>query len=197
MSETRTMQKEDLFELRFLNSGALSPAGERVAYCVNKIDATDDKEYSTMFLLDIARGVTRQMTNGRAMDRGPRWSPDGRSLAFISDRAGLAQLYVLPVDGGEARELTQFKRRIGDGIAWSPDGGKIAFSAAPDAAAPDKSKEPYRLDRTVYRFDGIGYLDDAVQDIYVIDLASGEIAQLTAGTPQTDSVTLLREDRDR
>ena len=179
MSKTRTMQKEDLFELRFLNSGALSPAGERVAYCVNKIDATADKEFSTMFLLDIARGETRQMTNGRAMDRGPQWSPDGRSLAFISDRGGLAQLYVLPVDGGEARELTQFKRGIGDGIAWSPDGGKIAFSAAPDAEALDISREPYRLDRTVYRFDGIGYLDDAVQDIYVIDLASGEIAQLT------------------
>ncbi|MCY3867214.1 MAG: S9 family peptidase [Chloroflexi bacterium] len=179
MSQKRTMQKEDLFELRFLNGGALSPAGGRVAYSVNKIDAKADKEFSTMFLLDIAAGETRQMTHGKAMDRGPQWSPDGESLAFISDRGGKAQLYILPVDGGEARELTQFQRGIGDGIAWSPDGGKIAFSAAPDAAAPDLRKEPYRLDRTVYRFDGIGYLDDAVQDIYVIDLDTGAIAQLT------------------
>lgn len=179
MSEKRTMQKDDLFELRFLNGGALSPDGELAAYCVNKIDAKADKEYSTMFLLDIAAGETRQMTNGKAMDRGPQWSPDGKSLAFISDRGGKAQLYLLPVDGGEARELTRFQRGIGDGIAWSPDGGKIAFSAAPDAEAPDLRKEPYRLDRTVYRFDGIGYLDDAVQDIYVIDLDTGAIAQLT------------------
>ena len=179
MSDSRTIQKEDLFKLRFLNGGALSPTGEQVAYCVNKIDAEADKEFSTIYLLDIASGETRQMTNGRAMDRQPRWSPDGRSLAFISDRGGKAQLHLLPADGGEARELTQFKRGIGDGIAWSPDGGKLAFSAVADADAPDLSQAPYRLDRTVYRFDGIGYLDDAVQDIYVLDLADGAITQLT------------------
>ncbi len=179
MSDSRTIQKEDLFELRFLNGGALSPDGERVAYCVNKIDAEADKEFSAIYLLDIASGETRQMTNGRALDRQPQWSPDGRSLAFISDRRGKAQLQLLPVDGGEARELTQFKRGIGDSIAWSPDGSKLAFSAVADADAPDLGKEPYRLDRTVYRFDGIGYLDDAVQDIYVLDLASGAIRQLT------------------
>jgi len=179
MSEKRTMQKEDLFEICFLNGGALSPDGGSVAYCVNKINENADKEFSTLFLLDIAAGETRQMTNGKAMDRGVQWSPDGNSLAFVSDRGGKAQLFILPVDGGEARELTQFQRGVGDGIAWSPDGGKIAFSAAPDAAAPDLSKEPYRLDRTVYRFDGIGYLDDTVQDIYVIDLATGAVAQLT------------------
>jgi len=179
MSDTRTIQKEDLFELRFLNGGALSPDGERVVYCVNKIDAEADKEFSAIYLLDIASGETRQMTNGRAMDRGAQWSPNGKSLAFISDRGGKAQLQLLPADGGEARELTQFKRGIGDGIAWSPDGGKLAFSAAPDADAPDLGVEPYRLDRTVYRFDSIGYLDDAVQDIYVLDLDSGAITQLT------------------
>lgn len=179
MSDTRTMQKEDLFELRFLNGGALSPDGERVAYCVNKIDAEADKEFSALYLLDIATGETRQMTNGEAKDRLPKWSPDGGTLAFVSDRGGTAQLYLLPVDGGEARELTRFKRGIGDGIAWSPDGGKIAFSAVKDAEAPDLSKEPYRLDRTIYRFDGIGYLDDAVQDIYALDLADGAIRQLT------------------
>lgn len=179
MTEIRTMQKEDLSELRFLNGGALSADGERVVYCVNKINAEDDKEYSTIYLLDIASGETRQMTNGAAVDGLPAWSPDGKSIAFSSDRGGNAQLYLLPVDGGEARQLTQFKRGIGGGIAWSPDGGQIAFSAVTDAAAPDISKEAYRLDRTVYRFDGIGYLDDAVQDIYVLDIASGAIKQVS------------------
>ncbi len=179
MADTRTVQKEDLFELRFLNGGALSPEGERVAYSVNKIDAEADREFSAIYLHDIATGDTRQLTSGEAKDWGPRWSPDGKSLAFISDRGGKAQLYLLPVDGGEARALTRFKRGIGDGIAWSPDGGKIAFSAAPDADAPNLSVAPYRLDRTVYRFDGIGYLDDAVQDVYALDLADGAIKQLT------------------
>ena len=179
MTDIRTMQKDDLSELRFLNGGALSPDGERVVYCVNKINAEDDKEYSTIYLLDIASGEPRQMTSGAAVDGLPTWSPDGKSIAFSSDRGGKTQLYLLPVDGGEARQLTRFKRGIGGGIAWSPAGGQIAFSAVTDAAAPDLSKEAYRLDRTVYRFDGIGYLDDAVQDIYVLDIASGAIKQLT------------------
>ena len=179
MADTRTMQKEDLFELRFLNGGALSPEGERVAYSVNKIDAEADREFSAIYLHNIATGDTRQLTRGEAKNWSPRWSPDGKSLAFISDRGGKAQLYLLPADGGEARALTQFKRGIGDGIAWSPDGGKIAFSAAADADAPNLNVAPYRLDRTVYRFDGIGYLDDAVQDIYALDLADGAIKQLT------------------
>ena len=179
MTEIRTMQKDDLCELRFLNGGALSPDGELVVYAVNKINVEEDKEYRTIYLLDIASGETRQMTNGAAVDGMPRWSPDGKSIAFSSDRGGKAQLYLLPADGGEARQLTQFERGIGGGIAWSPDGGLIAFSAVTDAEAPDLSKEAYRLDRTVYRFDGIGYLDDAVQDIYVLDIASGAIKQLT------------------
>jgi len=179
MSIVRTMQKEDLFELRFLNGGALSPDGERVAYCVNKINAEADKEFSTIYLLDMTSGETLQMTNGEAIDRAPRWSPDGQSVAFISDRGNKSQLYLLPTDGGEARQLTDFKRGIGDGIAWSPDGKLIAFSAAPDADAPNLHSEPYRLDRTVYRFDGIGYLDDAVHDIYILDLADGATRQLT------------------
>lgn len=179
MTDKRTLQKEDLCQLRFLNGGALSPDGERVVYAVNKINTEDDKEYSTIYLQDIASGETRQMTNGAAVDGLPTWSPDGNSIAFSSDRSGKAQLYLLPADGGEARQVTNFKRGVGGGIAWSPDGGQIAFSAVADAEAPDLSKEAYRLDRTVYRFDGIGYLDDAVQDIYVLDIASGAIKQLT------------------
>ncbi|MDE2637499.1 MAG: S9 family peptidase [Chloroflexota bacterium] len=181
MTDKRTLQKEDLCQLRFLNGGALSPDGKRVVYAVNKINAEEDKEFSTIYLYDIASGETRQMTSGAAVDGLPSWSPDGNSIAFSSDRGGEAQLYLLPADGGEARQLTHFQRGIGGGIAWSPDGGFIAFSAVTDAEAPDLSKEAYRLDRTVYRFDGIGYLDDAVQDIYMLDIVSGAIKQLTDG----------------
>lgn len=179
MPRTRTMQNDDLFNLKFLNGGALSPDGSKALYTINKIDAAENKEFSTICLLDIASGETRQMTNGQAADSSASWSPDGKSIAFISNRDGQAQLYLLPVDGGEARQLTTFKRGIGASIAWSPNGQMIAFSAKADAKAPDLSTEPYRVDRTVYRFDAIGYLDDEVQDVYLHDLASGETKQLT------------------
>ena len=179
MPHTRTIQKEDLFHLHFLNGAALSPDRSQVIYTVNKINADEDKEFSTIYLLDIASGEKRQMTNGAAVDKQPAWSPDGRSVAFISDRDGKSQLYNLPADGGEARRLTSFKRGIGGSFAWSPDGTKIAFSAVKDADAPDLATEPYRVDRTIYRFDAIGYLDDAVKDIYLLDLDSLQTKQLT------------------
>ena len=180
MVERRTIEKEDLFALRFLNGGALSPDGGRVVYAVKSIDVDCDKEYSTIYAQELGTGEGRQMTSGKAVDGNAVWSPDGKSIAFVSDRSGLAQLYLLPVDGGEARQLTAFKRGIGGSIAWSPDGGKIAFSAKADAEAADLTVEPYRVDRTVYRFDAIGYLDDEAQDVYAQELASGETRRLTA-----------------
>ena len=176
---TRTIQPDDLLNLHFLNGAALSPDASKIIYTVNKIDADDDKEYSRLYFHDLASGDTRQMTNGRSVDASARWSPDGTTIAFISDRTGKSQLVLLPADGGEARQLTDFERGIGGDLAWSPDGGKIAFCAKPNAEAADLSVEPYRVDRTVYRFDAIGYLDDEVNDVYVFDLASGETARLT------------------
>ena len=179
MPDKRAMQKEDLFNLHFLNGGALSPDGAKALYTVNKIDADEDKEFSTIYLHDLTTGETRQMTNGKARDSLACWSPDGKSIAFLSDREGQTQLYLLPADGGEARQLTTFKRGIGGSLAWSPDGAMIAFSAKADTEAPDLATEPYRVDRTVYRFDAIGYLDDEAQDVYVYELASGETRRLT------------------
>ena len=177
MSKTRTIQAEDLFHLRFLNGGKLSPDQSQVIYYVHQIDAEKDEEFSTIYLLERAAGHRRQMTSGSAKDTNPQWSPDGRSIAFTSNRAGRPQLYLMPVDGGEARQLTALEQGV-RGFAWSPDGAKIAFTAKPDPAV-DLATEPYRLDRTVYRFDDIGYLDQNVQDVYVVDIASGETRQLT------------------
>ncbi len=179
MNNRRPLQKEDLFALHFLNGGALSPDGAMLLYTVNKINADEDKEFSALYLQDLATGETRQMTSGKAKDGNAAWSPDGKLIAFTSDRDGSAQLYLMPVDGGEARQMTRFKRGIGGSFAFSSDGSQIAFCAKEDRDAPDLSTEPYRVERTVYRFDAIGYLDDEVQDVYVLGLDSGEIQRLT------------------
>jgi len=184
MTDTRTIQPDDLFGLYFLNGAQLSPDGDSILYYVNKINAEDDKEYATIYLND------RQMTNGKAQDITPEFSPDGKSIAFLSDRSGKVQLYQMPVDGGEAHQLTDLKQNLG-GFAWSPDGSKIAFSAKPDFEGDDPidlTKEPYRVTRKVYRFDAIGYLDQNVHNIYLLDVASGEVTQLT--DDETDNVSL-------
>ena len=72
---TRTIQPDDLLNLRFLNGAALSPDASQVIYTVYKINAEDDREYSTMYLLDLASGGSRQMTGGRAIDAGRAGRP--------------------------------------------------------------------------------------------------------------------------
>jgi dipeptidyl aminopeptidase/acylaminoacyl peptidase len=82
------------------------------------------------------------------------------------------------VDGGEARRMTELPQGVAGGPVWSPDGGWLAFTAGPPGDPPDYAR-PYRLTRQVYRFDELGYLDGAVQDIYVVATAGGEARRLT------------------
>jgi len=175
------MQIDDLFALKSLQEAALSPDGTKVLYTVTHVDEEAEKEFSTIYLLDLSSGETRQMTTGKQVDAGPRFSPDGTTIAFISDRKEKNQIFLLPVDGGEARQLTDLKQGASN-PEWSPDGSKIAFTAGVDYGEddpPDYSKDPYRVTRNVWRFDAIGALDLAVSNVYMVDVASGDVEQLT------------------
>ena len=184
MSDTpRTMQREDLFKLDWLQTAQLSPDGQKVIYAVSHIEGEEDKEkeYSTLYLLDVKTATSRKMTSGKQKDTSPAWSPDGKTIAFVSDRAEKPQIYLLPVDGGEAQALTDLKQGAG-GPIWSPDGTKIAFTAGIDYGedeAPDRSSQPYRVTRNIWRFDDIGDIDLAVNNLYVIDVASSDVTQMT------------------
>ncbi len=177
---SRTLQANDLFNLKFLQGGSFSPDNSKVIYSVSHIDK--EEEYITIWLYDVQTKQHRQMTSGKAKDSNPKWSPDSKQIAFISERGDKPQIYLLPVDGGEARHLTQMKQGVGGDLAWSPDGKKIAFTAGVDYGdeePPDLTKDVYRVTRNVYRFDALGYLDQAVLDIYVIDVGGGEPKRLT------------------
>ena len=186
MKDQRTFAPEDLFELKFLQNAHFSPDGTQVIYTVSHVETSDDpdeeKEYQTIWLLTLATGKARQMTTGKALDGSPRISPDGTQIAFVSDRGDSPQIYTLPIHGGEATQITNLKQGAGGVPQWSPDGSKIAFTAKPtfDSDKPlDLSKRVYRVTRPIYRFDAMGYLDQLVQAIHLVDLASGETTQLT------------------
>src|SRR5262245_45824082 len=157
--EHHTIQPNDLFHLQFLQGAQLSPDSKTVVYSVSHVDNEQEKEYTTLWLLSLETGETRQLTAGRARDTNPQWSPGGKQLAFLSNRDGTQQVYLIPIDGGEAKALTAMKQGVGSGPAWSPDGKSIAFTAGPTSEPPDP-KKPYRVTRHTYRFDGVGYLDN-------------------------------------
>lgn len=182
ISEKQSIQKKDLFKFKFINSGKLSPDGRRVVYGVSHADPEKEEEYVALWLLDVESGEKRQLTAGVKTDTSPDWSPDGTQIAFLSTREGSPQVYVIPVDGGEAKKLTDMKQAIGGGPVWSPDGRYIAFTAGPKMDAPPDPSKPYRITRSIYRFDGAGYLHNLLQDVYVLpyeDGKAGEPKQLT------------------
>ncbi|MBT9139734.1 MAG: Dipeptidyl-peptidase 5 [Dehalococcoidia bacterium] len=176
--QRQMVEPADLFRFMFLQDARLSPNGNTVAYVVSHVDAEKEEEYAAIWLLSLETGESRRLTAGLARDTNPQWSPDGKQIAFLSTRGDKPQIYLIPVDGGEARALTAMKQGVGGGPAWSPSGKQIAFTACPAAEPPDPQK-PYRVTRHIYRFDAVGYLDSVVQDIYVIPAEGGEPKQLT------------------
>jgi Tol biopolymer transport system component len=105
---------------------ALSPDGSRVAYTVTETNWEDNAYETEIFLARTDGGPPVQLTRGKKSSSAPAWSPDGKWIAFVSDRTDKRQLYLIAPDGGEPRPLTDV-----DGVgsfAWSPDGSKIALT---------------------------------------------------------------------
>src|SRR6266540_1892673 len=117
----RPIQPEDVLKLKSIADVQIAPDGSRIAYVVSQIDAEKDDTRATIWLVPAEGGDPVQFTRGPKRDTAPRWSPDGRMLAFLSDREEeKPQLYVMPVAGGEPRRLTSLDHGAGP-AEWSPD----------------------------------------------------------------------------
>jgi dipeptidyl aminopeptidase/acylaminoacyl peptidase len=169
----RSIAPDDLFRFRFIVGADLSADGTRVVFAQTRIapgEGEDDDavEHTDLYLLDVESCAVQRLTVSDSTNSAPAISPDGSKVAFTSSRTEKPQLWLLPLDGGESRQLTDLPQGVGGGAVWSPDGRKIAFTAGPQGE-PRKPDRPYRITRTVWRFDNVGVLDDAVQDVYVLE----------------------------
>ena len=139
---TPTPQKpltpEASLNLRFLSDLQLSPDGTRLAFVVTE-PPTDDGRATHIWLYDKRTNTTRQFTYSKKSEKWPRWSPDGKQLAFLSNRNEEDQIYAMRADGGEAIALTKGKRGIAR-FEWSPSSQQIAF-LAPDAKPKPKKRK--------------------------------------------------------
>ncbi len=170
--------QDDLFKFNYLLGAQLSPDGRNVVYALGHEGVDEDREYASIWVLALDTGATRRLTDGRAHDTNPQWSPDGTRIAFQSCRDGVTQLYLMAAEGGEPWAVTSMKQGVGTGPAWSPDGTRLAFTAGPDVDPPILDK-PYRVTRHIYRFYLMGYLEGTLQDVFVIAADGGEPTRLT------------------
>ena len=176
----RRMTIEDLLAIPVLNHPQLSPDGEQVVFTVARADREANTYRINLWLVSASGGEPRQLTTAAAKETGPRWSPDGTRLVFVSDRNGEKQLWVIPAGGGEARVLTSGKLGAADPV-WSPDGRWIAFVGKPEAARPREESDVKVISRLRYKQDGEGFWDGRWKQIFVISAAGGPARQVTAG----------------
>jgi dipeptidyl aminopeptidase/acylaminoacyl peptidase len=221
LTDNQPITADDLYALQFVGDPRVSPDGTRVAFVITVADKERNDYRSRIWLAPTdGSAPPRPLTAGAGKDTGPRWSPDGRRIAFLSDRElptlppGVergqktkAQIWVLDLAGGEARQVTALKQGAGD-PAWSPDGTQLTFTSqtgGPDDEPLDTSKSAAeraseRADRVreittlKYKFDGLGYLHNKRRHLFITALpAPGApptaARQLTHGLPNDGQPT--------
>lgn len=181
---------EDVFELEYVAQPAIHPTGSQTVFVRHFMDKMKDQKLGNLWLTD-HKGEARPLTTGSYNDHSPVWSPDGKKLAFVSNRSGSAQIHIYWADNKEQAPVTRFTDGSPGNLSWSPDGEHIAFTkftkeqqSAP-VSLPGKPEgaewaEPAKyIDKDNYRFDGGGYAQPGYQHIYVVPAAGGSARQIT------------------
>ena len=146
-ADRRPLALEDMFKFKRVSDPQVSPDGRHVVYSVAEVLFDENRTQSDLWIVDTAGGAPRRLTATPRHERHARWSPDGKWIAFESNRSGDFQIWLLPVDGGEARQLTSLSTGA-TGPMWAPTGDKLAFvsgvfpqfSSLPFAEAEAKNK---------------------------------------------------------
>jgi dipeptidyl aminopeptidase/acylaminoacyl peptidase len=140
-AQKRAMELEDLFRLKRVSEPQLSPDGTRVAYVVTEVLKDENRTNADIWVVNAdGSGEPRKLTHSPKRDAHPRWSPDGKWLAFESARDGESQIWLLPAGGGEARKLTTLSTEAAQPV-WAPDGKSLAFVSA---VFPEFSAKPFK-----------------------------------------------------
>ena len=208
---------EDIYRFRIPTDPQLSPDGALVAFTVQTVAPGRNAYHHAIWLVPAdGSAPPRQVTLGIRHDTHPRFSPDGRTLAFMSDRRPIiedepaapadredgTQVHLLSLDGGEAVRLTDLPRGV-DGFAWAPDGRSIVVRSASQgptraddarargkAALPKPGQPPtpdFRyVDRLQNMLNGPGFVYDHVHNLWLVDVATGTARRLTTGATNHD-----------
>ncbi len=195
-STPRGITIDDFFQIRDVSQAEMSPDSQWIAYAVRTRMLKEDKNEQRLWVVSTHGGDPLPMTVEGVSSSHPRWSPDGKYLAFLSARnGGKNQVWLLDRRGGEAQKLTDVAQGVND-FEWSPDSTRLVLilqdpkpedlEAAKDKdkdkpAAKPKTPPPFVIDRLQFKQDTVGYLDHRRDHLYTFDVASKKVTQITSG----------------
>ena len=196
----RNITIDDYFQIRDVSQPELSPDGQWVAYTVRTKMLKEDKNETRIWMVSTHGGDPLPMTAEGVSSGHPRWSPDGKFLAFTSLRNnGKSQVWLLNRLGGEAVRLTEIPHGVND-FEWAPDSSRLVLviqDPKPEDAEADKERDkdkekdkpgakpkvlpPYVIDRLQFKSDTVGYLDRRRTHLYIFNIEKKTVTQITSG----------------
>jgi len=192
------LQPADLYHLRSVSDVAISPDGSHIAYVVQSNDGPG-RPYDQIWILDVRSGKSVPLSAGADTSGSPVWSPSGEWLAYDGDSGGKSGVFIAHGNGSGVRFLAPTEStnspepHAGRTIAWSPDSRQIAFvSAQPGPETKDASGDPMVITRYLYKPDywegNTHFNDNRRLHIFLVDLASAKVRQLTQGAGYEHSI---------
>ncbi len=193
--ERHPITATDLWNLKRVGSLRLSPSGELAVVVVTEYDIEKNKGQGDIWLIATDGSFVRRFTSGETTEGSPAWSPDGSRIAFTAKREGeKSQLHVIPVGGGEAVSVTDMPLGASS-PQWMPDGRRIIFiskvipgyesefdSMRAELEKREKDKVTAKVtEDTFYRYWDHWLTDGTVQHLFMIDVETEEITNLTPG----------------
>ncbi|HSK07996.1 MAG TPA: S9 family peptidase [Vicinamibacterales bacterium] len=189
------LDKDTFMDMESVSGTAISPDGRFVTFTREWTDRQKDQSRSNIWIVDVEGTRVRELTGGSWRDSSPVWAPDGKRIAFLSDRDGTNQVHVLYVDTGETAQLTHLERAASS-LTWSPDGRRLALTAfVPDESPVLAIQLPKRprgaewakgatvVDRLSWARDGQGAVEKGFTHVFVVDaIVGGTPRQVTDGS---------------
>jgi len=194
----RPMTPEDLYKIKNVSGPQVSPDGEWIAYTISVPSLEENRYNSDIWLIPVSGGEPKQLTNSPESDHSPRWSPDAKQIAFISDRDSIDNLYLISVSGGEAYQLTASETKLYNPI-WSKDGKNIICGSR---VLPEGKKDtenwtenelPECKARTINNLlfrQWNRWLGDERNHLFLVNVEDGSMKDLTPGDFDTPPVSL-------